>query len=93
MENQAGKREEPTPYELNQYLLPQSYMAKYLVVVMDRGIASEVMHFISFDEAKTAFGEVAHDHGYEPEEINRSDYYDVSIWEWTENRYEKIYGY
>ena len=93
MENQTGKREEPTPYELNQYLSPQSYMAKYLVVVVERGITSEVMHFISFDDAKTAFGEVAYDHGYEPEEINKSDYYDVSIWKWTEDRYEKIYGY
>jgi len=56
MENQTGKREEPTPYELNQYLSPQSYMAKYLVVVVERGITSEVMHFISFDDAKTAHG-------------------------------------
>ena len=93
MKNQTGKREESAPYELSQYLSPQSYMAKYLVVVMDRGIASEVMHFISFNEAKTAFEEVAHDHGYEPEEINKSDHYDVSIWKWTEGRYEKIYGY
>jgi len=90
MENQTGKREEPTPYELNQYLSPQSYMAKNLVVVADRGITSEVMHFISFDDAKTAFGEVAYDHGYEPEEINKSDYYDASIWEWTEDRYVKL---
>jgi len=93
MENQTEKREEPTPYELNQYLSPQSYMAKYLVVVVDRGITSEVMHFISFDDAKTAFGEVAYDHGYKPEEINKSDFCDVSIWEWTEDRYEKMYGY
>lgn len=93
MEDLAAKSEEPTPYELSQYLLPQSYMAKYLVVEVDRGITSEVMHFISFDEAKTSFEEVAHDHGYEPEEINKSDYYDVSIWEWTEDRYEKIYGH
>ena len=93
MEDLAAKSEEPTPYELSQYLSPQSYMAKYLVVEVDRGITSEVMHFISFHEAKTSFEEVAHDHGYEPEEINKSDYYDVSIWEWTEDRYEKIYGY
>jgi hypothetical protein len=89
----GGKREEPTPYELNQYLSPQSFMAKYLVVVVEKGITSEVMHFISFNDAKTAFGEVAHDHGYEPEEINNSDYYDVSIWGWTEDKYQKIYGY
>ncbi len=89
----GGKREEPTPYDLINYLSPQSFIAKYLVVVVEKGITSEVMHFISFDEAKTSFGEVAHDHGYEPGEINNSDYYDVSIWEWTEDRYQKIYGY
>ena len=61
-------------------------MAKYLVVVVEKGITSEVMHFISFGEAKTSFGEVSHDHGYEPEEINNSDYYDVSIWEYTKGR-------
>jgi len=93
MENQTGKREEPNPYELSQYLSPQSFMAKYLVVAVEGGITSEVMHFISFHDAKTSFEEVAYDHGYEPEEINKSDYYDVSIWEWTEDRYEKIYGY
>ena len=48
-------------------------MVKYLVVVVDKGITSEVMHLISLDEAKTAFGEVAHDHGYEPKEINKPD--------------------
>ncbi len=93
MTDLGGKREEPTPYELNQYLSSQSFMAKYLVVVVEGGKPGEVMHFISFDDAKTSFEEVAHDHGYEPEEINKSDYYDVSIWEWTEDRYQKIYGY
>jgi len=44
-------------------------------------------------EAKRAFEKIAHDYGYEPEEINDSDYYDVSIWEWTEERYEKVYLY
>jgi len=92
MTDLGGKREEPDPFELSQYLSPQSYMAKYLIVVAEGGEASEVMHFISFHDAKTAFGEVACDHGYEPEEINNSDYYDVSIWEWTEARYLKIYG-
>lgn len=67
-------------------------MDKYLVVVVNRGITSEVLHFISFEEAKNAFGEIANDYGYEPEEINASDYYDVSIWKWTDARYEKISG-
>ena len=49
--------------------------------------------FVSLKEAKRAFEEIAHDYGYEPEEINGSDKYDVSIWEWTEDRYEKVYYY
>ena len=70
--------------------LPQTCNAKFLVVVVDRGMASEVNYFDSLEEAKRAFGEIAHDYGYKPEEINGSDYYDVSIWEWTEDRYEKV---
>lgn len=70
-----------------------SYIAKYLVVVVDRGMASEVSYFDSLKEAKRAFGEIARDRGYKPSEINGSDKYDVSIWECTENRYEKVYFY
>ena len=68
----------------------QPFIAKYLVVVTNRGMTSEINHFTSLEEAKQAFGEIAHDYGFEPEEINGSDYYDVSIWEWTEDRYEKV---
>lgn len=75
------------------YQLPQPAIAKYLVVVVNRGMASEVNYFNSLKEAKRAFGEIAHDHGYRPSEINASDKYDVSIWKWTENRYEKIHYY
>jgi len=72
------------------YKLLQPRIAKYLIVVADRGKTVEVNYFDTLKEAKRTFGEIAHDYGYEPEEINGSDYYDVSIWEWTENRYEKI---
>lgn len=64
-------------------------IAKYLVVVIDRGMASEINYFNSLKEAKQAFGEIAQDYGYGLGEINDSGYYDVSIWEWTEDRYEK----
>ena len=64
-----------------------------MVVVVDRSITSEVMHFVSLDEAKAAYGEVANDFGYEPEEINGSGLCNLSVWQWTEDRYEKIYGY
>jgi len=53
-------------------------------------MASEVNYFNSRKEAKRVFEEIAHDYGYEPEEINGSDKYDVSIWKWTEERYERI---
>ena len=72
------------------YQLPQPCIAKYLVVVVDSGMTSEVNYFDSLREAKRAFGEIARDYGYEPEEINSSDKYDVSIWEWTEERYKRI---
>jgi hypothetical protein len=73
--------------------LPLPCTAKYLVVVVDRGMTDEINYFTSFKEAKRAFGEIARDHGYKPKEINGSDYYDVSIWKWTEDRYDKVYGY
>ena len=50
------------------YQLPQPCIAKYLVVVVDRGIACEVNYFDSLKEAKKTFGEIAHDYGYKPEE-------------------------
>jgi len=52
-------------------------------------MAREINHFISLKEAKRALGEIACDYGYEPEEINVSDKYDVSIWKWKEERYER----
>lgn len=63
------------------YQLPQPAIAKYLVVLVNRGMTSEVKHYSSFKEAKKAFNEIAHGFGYKPKEINGSDYYDVSIWE------------
>jgi hypothetical protein len=79
--------------DVKTYQLPQPYTAKYLVIVASRGMTSEVNHFNSLNEAKRAFGKIAHDHRYRPSEINGSDYYDISIWELTEDRYEKVYGY
>lgn len=87
---QKSKTQNP---EFITYEMPKSCIAKYLVVVVDRDMTSEVNYFTSLKEAKRAFGEIAHDYGYEPEEINGSDYYDVSIWERTEERYQKIHYY
>jgi len=71
--------------------LPKSCMAKYLVVVVARGVTNEVNYFNSLTEAKRAFGEIAHDYGYKPNEIHKSNHYDVSIWKWTEDRYQKVF--
>jgi len=73
--------------------LLQPVIAKYLVVVVDRGMTSEVNYFNSLKEAKRAFGEIVHDHGYKPSEINASDKYDVSIWQWPEERYQRVRYY
>jgi hypothetical protein len=73
--------------------LPKTCDAKYLVIVISRGMASEVNYFNSLKEAKRAFGEIARDHRYKPSEINGSDYYHVSIWEWIGDRYEDINYY
>lgn len=78
-------------YQLPQ--LPCDAEYKYIVVVVDRGMTSEINHFGTLKEAKRIFREIAHDYGYRPSEINSSDKYDVSIWKWTEDRYEKIYYY
>ncbi|MEW6041163.1 MAG: hypothetical protein AB1633_06545 [Elusimicrobiota bacterium] len=75
------------------YQLPKPCIAKYLVVVVDRGITSEINHFATLKEAKRAFGKIARAHRYRPSEINGSDYYHVSIWEWTGDRYEDINYY
>lgn len=72
------------------YQLPQLAIARFLVVLLSRGMTREVNYFNSLKEAKQAFGEIAHDYGYEPGEISGSEHYDVSIWEWTEDRYEKV---
>ena len=91
--NRKSKKSIAKNTDVITYQLPQPCIAKYLVVVVDRGMASEINYFNSSKEAKRAFEEIAHDYGYEPEEINGSDKYDVSIWKWTEDRYEKVYLY
>jgi hypothetical protein len=65
--------------------------AEFLLIVVRKGMISEVDNFTTLTEAKRAFAEVARYHRYKPSEINGSDYYDVSIWKWTGERYENIY--
>ncbi|KAF0145420.1 MAG: hypothetical protein FD156_990 [Nitrospirae bacterium] len=72
------------------YKLPNSCDAKFLIVAAEGGNVVEINHFGSFKEAKQVFDEIASDHGLEPETVNKSIYYDVSIWRWTENRYVRL---
>jgi hypothetical protein len=73
--------------------LPQQHDAKYLVVVVDRGKTVEINHFGTLKEVKRIFGEIAGDYRYRLSEINSSKRLDVSIWEWTEERYQRVHYY
>ncbi len=64
--------------------------AKFLIVAAEGGKVVEINHFGSFKDAKQVFDEIASDHRLEPETVNKSGYYDVSIWRWTENRYVRL---
>jgi len=75
------------------YHLPQQHDAKYLVVVVDRGKTVEINHFGTLKESKRIFEEIASDYRYRFSEINSSNRLDVSIWEWTEERYQRVHYY
>ena len=64
--------------------------AKFLIVAAEGGKVVEINHFGSFKDAKQVFDEIASDHRLKPETLNKSGYYDVSIWRWTENRYVRL---
>ena len=72
------------------YELPKPCDAKFLIVAAESGKVVEINHFGSFKDAKQVFDEIASDHRLEPETVNKSAYYDVSIWRWTENRYVRL---
>ena len=72
------------------YEMPEPCGAKFLIVAAEGGKVVEINHFGSFKDAKQVFDEIASDHGCEPETVNKSGYYDVSIWRWTENRYVRL---
>lgn len=72
------------------YQLPRPCDAKFLIVAAEGGKVVEINHFGSFRDAKQVFDEIASDHRLEPETVNKSGYYDVSIWRWTENRYLRL---
>lgn len=72
------------------YEFPQPCDAKFLIVAAEGGKVVEINHFASFKDAKLVFDEIASDHSCEPETVNKSGYYDVSIWRCTENRYVRL---
>lgn len=69
------------------YQLPTPCIAKYLIVLVDKGKTIEANYFDTLKEAKRTFRKIVHDYGYEPKEINESGYRDVLIWKWTKYRY------
>ena len=73
--------------------LPQQHDAKHVIVVVDRGKTVEINHFGTLKEAKRIFGEIAGDYRYRLSEINSSNRLDVSIWKWTEERYQRVHYY
>ncbi len=74
----------------NMHRMLRTCDAKFLIVAAEGGKVVEINHFGSFKDAKQVSDEIASDHGFEPEEINKTGYYDVSIWRWTENRYVRL---
>ena len=85
-----GKKVGDKETNLITYQLTQSCDAKFLIVAAEGGKVVEINHFGSFKDAKQVFDEIASDHGCEPQTVNKSGYYDVSIWRWTENRYVRL---
>lgn len=73
-----------------EYKLPESCDAKFLIVAAEGRKVVEINHFGSFKYAKQVFDEISIDHGCAPDAVNKSGYYDVSIWRWTENRYVRL---
>jgi hypothetical protein len=73
--------------------LSQQHDAKYIVIVVERGKTVEINHFGTLKELKRIFKEIVSDYRYRPSKINSSGRLDVSIWKWTENRYQRIHCY
>lgn len=72
------------------YKLSHPCDAKFLIVAAEGGKVVEINYFGFFKDAKQVFDEIASDHGCGPETVNKSGFYDVSIWRWTENRYVRL---
>jgi hypothetical protein len=72
------------------YEMPKPCNAKFMIVAAEDGKVIEINHFDCFKDAKQVFDEIASDHCCEPETVNKSGFYDVSIWCWTENRYVRL---
>jgi len=76
-------------YQLSQNPL----VAKYLLVMVNQGMTSLVNHFNSLEEAEKAFNEITNYLSSKPRLVSDSDYHEVSLWEWTDNKYEKVFLY
>jgi hypothetical protein len=88
-EDSFKKNREEFTYQLSNNPL----VAKYLLVMVNQGMASLVNHFNSLEEAEKAFNEITSNLRSKTGLLSSSDYHEVSIWEWREGKYEKVYLY
>jgi len=79
--------------EFSYQLSNNPLVAKYLLVMVDQGMTSMVNHFNSLEEAEKALNKITNDLSRKPGSSSGSDYKEVSLWEWTEGKYEKVYLY
>ncbi len=87
--NSFKKNSDEFAYQLSNNPL----VAKYLLVMVSQGMTSLVNHFNSLEEAEKAFNEITNDLRSKASLFSSSEYHEVSVWEWREGRYEKVYLY
>jgi hypothetical protein len=81
------------PDEFTYQLSQNPLVAKYLLVMVNQGMTSLVNHFNSLEEAERAFNEITNYLSSKPGLLSDSEYHEVSLWEWTDNKYEKVFLY
>jgi len=81
------------PDEFTYQLSQNPLVAKYLLVMVNQGMTSLVNHFNSLEEAEKAFNEITNYLSSKPRLVSDSDYHEVSLWEWTDDKYEKVFLY
>lgn len=79
--------------EFTYHLSNNPLVAKYLLVMVSGGMTSLVNRFNSLEEAEKAFNEITNNLRTKAGLLSSSEYHEVSVWEWREGKYEKVYLY